>query len=228
MLIHLKNFHRFLTSQSFYPIVLSTLLALGFFMGRALYARNWHFSGLVWNLFLAWVPYGFSIMAASLNRLFPRHAWLLLGPGALWLIFFPNAPYIVTDFLHLLELPPVPFWYDIGLLATFAWTGCFLAIASLRTMQYLVSSYLGRWMSWFFAAIVLVLGGLGIYLGRFGRWNSWDLFFQPFDIVKDILVRLINPFDNLRFFGFTMMFTAFLFVLYMTFASMKPADEMGK
>jgi hypothetical protein len=63
--------------------------------------------------------------------------------------------------------------------ATFAWTGCFLAVASLRVMQTLVKNYVGWFASWIFAAVALSLGGLGIYLGRFSRWNSWDLFLQP-------------------------------------------------
>jgi uncharacterized membrane protein len=219
--------HRFLASQSLYPILLSTLLALAFYAGRVFYARIWwHYSNLVWNLFLAWLPYIFSIIAAAIYRRFPRHWWLLLPPAGLWLIFFPNAPYIMTDFLHLEYRPPVPLWYDIGLLATFAWTGCFLAISSLRTMQFLVRRYLGGIMSWIFVAFVLGLSGLGIYLGRFGRFNSWDLFFQPKDVVQDILTRVVNPFSNLRFFGFTLMFTAFLVVLYLMFVSIRHMDEL--
>jgi len=72
---------------------------------------------LVWNLFLAWVPYGWSLWAATIQRRYPRDWWRLLLPGALWLLFFPNAPYIITDFVHLYQRPPVPLWYDIGLLA---------------------------------------------------------------------------------------------------------------
>jgi uncharacterized membrane protein len=227
MLRSLTQLHRFLASQSLYPILLSTFLALAFFVGRVLYARIfWHYSNLVWNLFLAWIPFLFSMLAAAIFRRAPRQWWLLLPASGLWLIFFPNAPYIVTDFLHLEYRPPVPLWYDIGLLATFAWTGCFLAIASLRTMQFLVRYYLGSFISWVFAAGALALSGLGIYLGRFGRFNSWDLFFQPKDVVNDILVRVVNPFSNLRFFGFTLMFTAFLIVLYLMFVSIRHMDDL--
>lgn len=227
MLRSFTNLHRFLTSQSLYPILLSTFLALAFFVGRVLYSGIWwHYSNLVWNLFLAWVPYLFSILAAGIYLKYPHQWWLLLVPGVLWLVFFPNAPYIVTDFLHLEYRPPVPLWYDIGLLATFAWTGCFLAIASLRTMQFLVRQSLGSFLSWAFAAGALALSGLGIYLGRFGRFNSWDLIFQPKDVVRDIFVRMLNPFNNLRFFGFTIMFTAFLLVLYLMFVSIRHMDEL--
>jgi uncharacterized membrane protein len=217
--------HRFFSSQALYPLVLSTALALVFFAGRVIYGQTWNYSNLVWNLFLAWVPYFFSLFAAVLHAFFPRHWWMLLLPGALWLIFFPNAPYIVTDFLHLTPRPPIPLWYDIGLLATFAWTGCFLAIASLRTMQHLVKTYLGKVTGWLFAGASLALCGLGIYLGRFGRWNSWDLFYQPQDIIQDVLVRLANPFNNLRFFAFTLMFTTFLSVSYLMFVSITRLED---
>ncbi len=227
MLHSLVKFHRFLASQSLYPIILSTFLALAFYIGRVLYGRIWwHYSNLVWNLFLAWIPYLFSMLAAVIYRQAPRQGWLLLPVGVLWLIFFPNAPYIVTDFLHLEYRPPVPLWYDIVMLATYAWTGCFLAIASLRTMQFIVRRSLGWFLSWAFAAVALGLGGLGIYLGRFGRFNSWDLIIQPVQVARDILTRLANPFDNLRFFGFTLMFTAFLVVLYLMFVSMSHLDEL--
>lgn len=221
----LQNFHRFLASQLMYPILLSTLLAGILFTGRVFISHSYAYRNLVWNLILAWVPYMCSMWAAFLNIRNPRRWWMLIIPGLLWLMFFPNAPYIVTDFLHLTERPYIPLWYDIGMLATFAWTGCFIAIASLRTMQILVKTYLGWFLSWIFAGIALGLGGLGIYLGRFSRWNSWDLLIQPKDILIDIASRFVHPLSNLRFFGFTLMFTAFLMVSYLTFISVRRVRE---
>ncbi len=216
----LPKSHRFFVSQLLYPIVLSSLLAVSIYTGRVLLTQNWIvYRNLVWNLFLAWVPYFFSIVVAALFQLSPQKWWRLLLPGFLWLAFFPNAPYIVTDFLHLEHRPGIPLWYDIGLLATFAWTGIFLAIASLRTMQKIVQYYLGTFISWIFALAALSLGGLGIYLGRFSRWNSWDLLLNPEHIMSEVAYRLVNPFNDLRFIGFTMMFTAFLLVCYLMFVS---------
>jgi uncharacterized membrane protein len=228
MQVHLLKIHRFLASQSFYALVLSSLLASGLLAARMIFFKSWNYNMLAWNLFLAWVPYWFSFLTLFLQRLAPKRWWLLPLPGLLWLIFFPNAPYLVTDFLHLYDRPPIPIWYDIGMLATFAWTGCFLAIASLRTMQYLVKNYLGRIVSWVFVGGTLVMGGLGIYLGRYGRWNSWDLFSQPSEVARDILLRLINPFNNLRFFGFSLLFTAFLMVCYLMFVSRTQLEELDQ
>ncbi|MEJ2350849.1 MAG: DUF1361 domain-containing protein [Anaerolineales bacterium] len=225
VLTSLNHLHRFLSSQLLYPLVLSTFLAGVLFIIRVLFSHSFTYKYLVWNLFLAWVPYGFSLWAAALNRRNPRSWWLLIIPGSLWLIFFPNAPYILTDFLHLEERPRIPLWYDIALLASFTWTGFFLAIASLRTMQILVRNYLGWILSWFFAGGVLSLGGLGIYLGRFSRWNSWDLFLHPKGVVLDVLYRFTNPLTNLRFYVFTTIFTAFLLVCYLTFISVRRFSE---
>ena len=221
MLNTLTRLHRFCLSQSLYPILLSTLLAFSMYIGRYYLSRNpWIYANLVWNLFLAWMPYLFSILAAGLHRLFPRQWWLLFLPGGLWLVFFPNAPYLVTDFLHLEQRPYIPLWYDILLLASYSWTGIFLAIASLKTMQGLIRDYLGWITSWFFVGVAVALSGLGIYLGRFERWNSWDLLFQPRRILADIAIRLTNPFDNVRFFAFTILFTAFLLICYLMFVSL--------
>jgi uncharacterized membrane protein len=229
MFHYLRNFHRFLASQLFYPILLSSLLAMGFYIGRVLLSHSWVvYRNLVWNLFLAWVPYLFSVFASGLQRILPRQWWMLLVPGAIWLVFFPNAPYLLTDFLHLEPRPYIPMWYDIGLLATFAWTGLFLGIASLRIMQSLVRSYLGAFVGWLFAAIALGLGGLGLYLGRFSRWNSWDLLIHPKSILIDVATRLVEPSSNLRFFGFVIMFSAFLLVCYLTFISVHRTSEMDQ
>ena len=227
MAARIKQIHRFLIGQMTYPILLSTLLSLALYLGRVYLSGRWLIYGnLVWNLFLAWVPYLFSVGAAALQRLLPKAGVLLIAPGIIWLAFFPNAPYIVTDFLHLEPRPYVPVLYDILLLASFAWTGLFLAIASLRTMQVLVKLYLGAFVSWLFVAMALGLSGLGIYLGRFERWNSWDLVFHLDTILKEIAKRMLNPLDNVRFIGFTVLFTAFMLVCYLTFISVHKVEML--
>lgn len=217
----LDRTHRFLTSQTIYPIILSTLFALALLAARVLQSRSFAYQNLPWNLFLAWLPYLFSMWAAALYASRPGRWWVIIFPGFLWLVFFPNAPYILTDFLHLTKRPSIPIWYDILMLATFAWTGCFLAIASLRTMQMLVKYHLGWLMSWIFVGAVLTLGGLGIFLGRFLRWNSWDIFISPKEIFYDVAIRVVNPLSNLNFFGFTLLFTTFLLVCYLMFISIR-------
>lgn len=210
--------HRFLVRQHAYLLVLSSGFALSLYGVRVLTTGIWAiYANLVWNLVLAWAPYAISFTLAGLERLLPRTWWLWLPTWGIWLIFFPNAPYIVTDFLHLVPREIVPLWYDILLLASFSWTGIFLAIASLQTMHSIVKTHFGSLLGWGFAATALGLSALGIYLGRFERWNSWDFFFQPRSILADVLARLTNPLANLRFFGFTVLFSIFLLICYLMF-----------
>ncbi|MEJ2598711.1 MAG: DUF1361 domain-containing protein [Anaerolineales bacterium] len=226
MLSRINRLHRFFSSQLLYPLILSSLLALGLFAARVIVSRNTVvYRNLVWNLFLAWLPYLFSVWAAASERISPGKWWLLILPGGLWLIFFPNAPYLMTDFLHLEQRPSIPLWYDILLITSFAWSGLFLAIGSLRTMQLLIKKYLGGFISWLFVAVALGISGLGIYLGRFERWNSWDLILQPRRILHDLKTYLVAPTDNLRFFVFTLLFTTFLLICYLTFIAVRRADE---
>jgi len=168
-------------------------------------------------------------MAASAYRSHPNRWWVILVFGFLWLVFFPNAPYMVTDFYHLDPRPPVPLWFDISLIAIFAFTGCFLAIASLRSIHVIIDRYLGKFIGWLFALFTLSLGSLGVYLGRFSRFNSWDILLKPKPVLKDIAYNILNPLDNLGFIGFTIMFTSLLLVFYLMFVpGSNPADATSK
>ena len=216
----IREIHNFSVRQRLYPVLFSTVVAIGFFVTRVYISRSLIFMFLVWNLFLAWVPYWASFWASSLHQRYPKRWWLLLAPGGLWLAFFPNAPYIITDFLHLSYRPPVPMWFDVGFLATFAWTGLFLAVFSLHSMQTLVKTYLGAMVGWVFVLGILGLSGLGVYMGRFLRWNSWDLLVHPKTVVIDVLYRLAHPMSNLQTLGVTIMFSVFLLICYLTVTAM--------
>jgi len=171
------------------------LLALASILGVSLLALRLVWSGrlthfyLVWNLFLAWVP----VMFASLAWRFRRGPVALWTFACLWLLFFPNAPYLVTDLVHLRARPPVPLWFDVLLLQLFICLGLMLGYVSLRHMQELVAAKVGRTESWLFAAVALGLAGFGIYLGRFLRWNSWDIVVAPLDLLKDIWTIFRHP-----------------------------------
>lgn len=226
MIAILKRLHRFLADQSFYPILISSIYATALYAGRVVYSDQQRvYANLVWNLFLAWIPYGFSMLAYALLHISRRNWWLLILPGTIWLLFFPNAPYILTDFFHLTFRPGVPLWYDVLLLIAYSWTGIFLAVASLRTMSRVVQAYLGRVVSWIFTLTALMLSGVGIYLGRFERWNSWDMLSNPERILIDVLRPMSDPLNSMRFFGVTILFTTFLLICYLVFISMDLPDE---
>jgi uncharacterized membrane protein len=213
------TFNRFLHLHSFYPLLLSSMMACIFLVFRILYSGTYNYLNLLWNLFLAWLPYIFSILASSAYRIYSKRWWLILLLGLLWLIFFPNAPYIVTDFYYLAPRPPVPLWFDISLIAIFAFTGCFLAIASLRSIHIIIEEFLGKIIGWLFALFALGLASLGVYLGRFGRYNSWDILLNPKMVLNELVVNLLNPLDNLGLIGFTLMFSSILLVFYLMFVT---------
>ena len=192
-------------------------MAFAFFVFRIFYSETTNYSNLLWNLILAWLPYIFSLLAVYIFTTNRKH-WLFIGLlGILWLIFFPNAPYMVTDFYHLEPRNPVPLWFDISLIAIFAFTGFFLAIASLRSIHIIIEGYLGKIIGWVFALLALNLASLGVYLGRFGRYNSWDILIEPKSVIREIAYNLLNPLDNLGFVGFTLMFSSILLVSYLMF-----------
>jgi uncharacterized membrane protein len=216
-----RRFNQLLLDNHFYALLLSSGLAIGLLAGRVWLSQSRNFSFLIWNLFLAWVPYFWSLWALSIHQRAPRRWWALLLPAILWLLFFPNAPYLITDLIHLRQRPEIPLWYDVGLLMSFVWAGCFLAVASLNMMHQIIRGYIGRLWSWMLVMGIMGLCGLGIYMGRFLRWNSWDIFLYPTDILGDIGHRLIHPISHLQAYGVTLLFAAFLFVCYGTFISLK-------
>lgn len=131
---------------------------------------------LVWNLILAWVPLLFAAAAYSrAQRRLELRVALLLVP---WLLFFPNAPYLLTDFIHLGE-GPAPLWYDALMLSAFAWTGLLLGFGSLYLVQMIVRRAFGGAIAWVGVLAALLLASVGVYVGRFLRLNSWDALLHP-------------------------------------------------
>jgi uncharacterized membrane protein len=182
--------------------------------------RIWRFHSfthfyLAWNLFLAWIPMICSLAAYSLYKRRAILSWLVVGVCILvWLLFFPNAPYLLTDLIHLQPQENVPFWFDLILIIAFAWTGFFLGLISLALVQVIVRKAVGAIASWIFAIGVLSVSGFGIYLGRFLRWNSWDVIFNPGPLLLDIWQQVRHPLANFQTTVFSILFSLFLLAAY--------------
>lgn len=211
--------HHYLTAHAVYASVLVSALAVALLLGRIVRSHTITYTFLLWNLFLAWIPYLSSLWADRLHEGQPRRPLRLLLPGFLWLAFFPNAPYLLTDIWHLQERQAIPLWYDASLLSVFALAGLFLAIFSLRTMQRLARAYGGMLAGWLFVLLAVSLAGLGVYLGRFLRWNSWDLILHPHAIASDVVLRLTNPLEHPQALAFTVLSAAILLVSYLALTS---------
>jgi len=165
---------------------------------------------LVWNLILAWVPLVFAIAAyaRARRRVDPLVAVLLVP----WLLFFPNAPYLLTDFIHLGE-GPAPLWYDALMLSAFAWTGLLLGFGSLYLVQLILRRAFGSAVAWLGVLGALGLASVGVYVGRFIRFNSWDALLHPVR-VADVLQEQLSAVP-MRMAEALLALTAFLLVGYL-------------
>ena len=159
---------------------------------------------LIWNLFLAGIPLVAST-SLRLTRYLRLPRIIEAGCFGLWLLFLPNAPYILTDLLHLTAKSPAPAWYDLALLLSCAGTGLLLGYLSLVDVHDLVARTLGRTFGWALALSSLLLSGFAIYLGRFLRWNSWDILLRP-TMLLDIADRLLHPAAHSRTIGVTVIY----------------------
>ncbi len=198
-------------SLAFATAICGTALVL-----RVVYFRSLSHIGLLWNLFLAWLPMIFSLAAYNFYQRHSFLRWLAVAACAfVWLIFFPNAPYITTDIMHLRAGGNVPLWYDLIMIVAFAWTGVFLGLVSLYLMQLLVEDAAGRVAGWVFALTALAASGFGVYLGRFERWNSWDVLFNPFSLLAAIWDQFRHPIANHQTFAFSVLFSLFFVSTYL-------------
>jgi uncharacterized membrane protein len=167
---------------------------------------------LVWNLVLAWVPLVLALAAYASARSGASAASVAFG--VLWLLFFPNAPYLLTDFIHLRETPTTPLWYDALMLASFAWTGLLLGYASLYLMQMIWERAVGT-LSWLGVVAALALASFGVYVGRFLRFNSWDALVRPRRLAQVIHANLENPLQHPRLIESLVVLTASLTIGYL-------------
>ena len=191
--------------------IVSTLMLVA----RAVVAKDLHFAFLPYNLVLAWIPLLLSLRVYTLYARRSPRFWLLAAVALAWFFFFPNAPYIVTDLVHLKTRAPIPRWFDMIMMMSFAWTGFFLGYLSLYQMQEVVRAWRGRHTSWYFVLGMLALSSFGIYLGRFLRWNSWDVLFQPVGLARD-LVKSFHLTSQPEMIAFSLSFFAFSLTSYLT------------
>jgi uncharacterized membrane protein len=199
----------------FFLLAGATIFSVTVWRVRSEYSGTVHYAFLIWNLFLAWIPF---IIAYFTYTLTLKRQWVyVVIPIAafFWMIFFPNAPYILTDFEHLAShWTDLPVWYDVMMLIWFAFTGLLLGMVSLFLMQEIIRREFGRWVGWGFVTLVAGLSSMGIYMGRFLRWNSWDIILNPSSIARYTIESAQDP--SLQSVGFTGLFAAFFLFLYIT------------
>ncbi len=169
---------------------------------------------LIVNLFLAGVPV-FLSTALRVADYWECHRIVRLAIFSLWLLFLPNAPYILTDLLHLTRPSHVPAWYDLGLLLSCSGTGLVLGYLSLVDVQAIVARSFGHAFGWILATVSLILSGFALYLGRFLRWNSWDVLIEPSRLLE-IMDVAVHPWAHTKAVSVTLIFGVILTLGYIT------------
>jgi len=181
---------------------------------RVAFSDSTRHTGLIWNLFLAWIPFILSYIAHAIPW---RRIWLyLVIPiiAFLWLIFFPNAPYMLTDLQDLARVSTsAPLWYDVIIVVWCSWTGMLLGVISLYLMQDMIQRTFSRFIGWTFIFLILPLSSFGIYIGRFVRLNSWDILQNPTETAVHVLGLIIDP--SRRLAAFTLLYTFFFLFVYL-------------
>lgn len=195
-------------------LAMLSLFVLAMMTARVLYTRTLDNAGIAWNLFLAWVPFVLALVVYARARAETSRP-ALIALGGLWLLFFPNAPYIVTDLKHIGGGGGIPVLYDVLFLSAAAWTGLLLGLTSLFLMHAVARRLLGVVSAWGLVVGVLAISSFGIYLGRVQRWNSWDVFVRP-----DALVGQIANGFHAAPLALTVLLTSFLLASYLVFYSL--------
>ena len=213
--------HRYSISV-FVLLNVACAVVIGLVLARVAYSAQRGNIGLIWNLFLAWIPFMLAYFAHAVS--WKRVALYLVIPFItfLWLIFFPNAPYMLTDLQDLARTTTgAPLWYDVIIIVWSSWTGMLLGVISLYLMQDIIVRNFGRVVGWIFVFIMSVLGSFGIYIGRFVRLNSWDILQNPTETAQEILGIIVDPSRRLAAFTFLYaFFFLFIFLLLYSFSHM--------
>jgi uncharacterized membrane protein len=167
---------------------------------------------LVWNLFLAAIPYVI-LLAARNYTSFKSIGFKLSLSLIIWLLFLPNSFYIVTDLVHLTKSDQSTIWLDIIILSSFTITGFALGILSILEFEKIIKQSLTTKITNMIVPAICFLCGFGIYLGRVLRYNSWDIISNPMQLSIDIGIKLTSK-DSLIF---SVLFGFFIYSVYFVF-----------
>lgn len=200
------------------------LISVGFTMLllliRIIYAGELLYIFYPWNILLALIPLYFSRQLRNQKSSNIKAFILIAG----WLLFFPNAPYLITDIFHFEERTPVPKWFDLLLVVSAAWNGMVICMVSLRQVEVYFARFLDKRWGGLIVVSFLILCSYGIFLGRYLRYNSWDVFTKPLVIIKSSLHHIWQPLEYHSIWAFTFSFAAFLSLIYFTIKRMQVSE----
>ena len=206
--------HGRLTSTGF--LLTLSLYCFGLSILRSILTRGFGYLFLNWNLFLAFIPWLLTSFAVVRDM---RSKAAILVIMAVWLLFFPNSPYILTDLIHISVMRDAMEWLDLIIVLSYSWAGLCFGFLSLFDIEHFLHDRFGmkRNTVTVLSIIMVYLGAFGVYIGRFLRWNSWDIFGNPVEILTDLVGPFTDPFNNIRFWGFIALMGTLLNFMYFGF-----------
>ena len=204
-------------------LLIWTGFCIALLTARMIYTESFEFRFMAFNLLLGWIPYWAAIATQKLRK--SRLRLFVPVSAFIWLIFLPNAPYMITDIFHLHKYPSMPMWFDLIMLLSFAFTGLLLGFLSLLKIIQVFRKYpvMAKPISIF---LLFTVCGAGIYLGRYQRWNSWEIITQPQTLVSEMIQILQQPNLLAQMCLLSVLFAAFFTLLYLAFY--RPAEGAQK
>jgi uncharacterized membrane protein len=186
-------------------------------IARMIKADSAYYLFLAWNLFLAFIPYWISNYLKKRKHLsLQQLPWL-----AIWLLFIPNSPYLLTDLFHLHAREGIPLWLDLILVISFAMIGLVIFYRSLADIFHLLKTCFSETQLKLMMPLVLWVITFGLYLGRYGRFNSWDAVQHPFRLIRRSATVLLHK-DAM---AFTCIFSIFLWLVYLTLVNFNSKEK---
>ena len=195
------------------------LLGLAFFLNilRVVLFGSTAFLYMFWNMFLAFVPFFISsILLLRTNKENIIKPFFIIG-FILWFIFLPNAPYVITDFIHLGRIRAVPAMFDVFLLFASAGASVLMGLYSISHMEKILLLKFTKKITNIIILITILFTSFGIYLGRYLRFNSWDLFISHNSLITSIWKMFTQSNDYANVYGYTLLFFIFIYVSYRAF-----------
>jgi uncharacterized membrane protein len=162
----------------------------------------------IWNLFLASIPFYISIFLAKHKE---QKSIISIPLLMAWMLFLPNAPYIITDYVHLYPSETPNFWFSLLIFFSFALNGLLYGICSIVIIRKHFFNSLSTINSALLSIAISLLCGYGVFIGRFLRWNSWSVITKPFALLQECILYLIHPQHVVHTWGFLSVFAVLVY-----------------
>jgi len=203
-------------------IGISVLFNMLLLFVRIIYTQELTYGFYIWNTILALIP----LTISRKIILKKKWKWFTIIPLFIWLLFLPNAPYLITDIFHFEKRNPIPLWFDLMIVMSAAWNGLIICIISILQIEsFVIKTVQIKWIATLLSPTCILLCGYGVFIGRFNRFNSWDVITKPHNIAYNFLLQLRHPFQHIHVWGFTIVFASFLAIFYYTIVLLKRMQQ---